>query len=397
MILQKTITAKLFSLTRIKEAKITSEYWNFQKALKGEDVSLYSATKQQAQRNRKRWNGCREFPLIIRRDSFKIKENMLKLSRWWAKIPVFGGSIYCPIQLPYVQEPLLKEDVRETKLLRRGHEWFLHITVQQNIKLNVPSASVIAVDFGERHIATSVEYADGKMQNPHFYGTEVRGIRRHYAWLRKRLGNKKALATIRKIGHKENRGVNAVLHNISRAIVDRAKELNAVILLGSPNGKSMRRKARGRRFRRIVYSMPYYRLTQFIEYKALQEGLTVVQANEEWTSKTCSKCGEISQRPRQDLIVCPHGHMLNADINACQNLIKRFLDHWLRDGAVLAQPMNFSNDLREESHDLNRGSVKSSILHYFALPPTMVIRVSAFIHTLKDGDFSPLELNLLIG
>jgi transposase len=105
----------------------------------------------------------------------------------------------------------------------------LHITVQQNIELNVPSASVLAVDFGERHIATSVEYANGKMQNPRFYGTEVRGIRRHYAWLRKRLGNKKALKTIKKIGHKEKRKVNAVLHGISRAIssIDSKPQLEA--------------------------------------------------------------------------------------------------------------------------------------------------------------------------
>jgi len=289
MMLQKTVKAKLFALTRVKERKISQEYWNFQKTLKGEDAPLYSATKQQAQRNRKRWSGIGEFPLIIRRDCFKVKEVGLKLSKWWAKIPVFGGSIWCPIRFAYVQEPLLKEDVRETKLVRRKHEWFLHITVQQVTELNVPSASVIAVDFGERHIATSVEYTDGKMHNPRFYGTEVRGIRRHYAWLRKRLGNKKALKTIKKVGRKEHRKVNAILHNISRAIVNRAKELNAVILLGSPNGKTMRRNVKGKRFRRIVYSMPYHRLTRFIEYKALQEGITVVQANEEYTSKTCSK------------------------------------------------------------------------------------------------------------
>ena len=358
MMLQKTVRAKLFSLTKIKEQKINREYWNFQKALNGKDVSLYSATKQQAERNRKKWSGYGEFPLIIRRDCFRVKDLGLKLARWWAKIPIFGGSIYCPIQLPYSQEPLLKKDIRETKLVRRKREWFLHITVQQSVELNVPSASVLAVDFGERRIATSVEYASGKFQNPKFYGTEVRGIRRHYAWLRKRLGNKKALKTIKKIGRKEHRKVNAVLHNISKAIVNQAKAFNAVILLGSPNGKSMRRNAKGKRFKRIVYSMPYYRLTQFIEYKALQEGITVVQANEEYTSKTCSKCGEIAKRPYQDLIACPHGHMLNADINACRNLIKRFIVHWMVNGAVLRPPE--TSPMREESHDFNR--VESQIL-----------------------------------
>jgi putative transposase len=134
------------------------------------------------------------------------------------------------------------------------------------------------------------------------------------------------------------------LHNISRAIVNRAKELNAVILLGSPNGKSMRRNAKGKRFKRIVYSMPYYRLAQYIGYKAFSEGIQVVYANEEYTSKTCSKCGEIAVRPRQDLIVCPHGHTLNADINACRNLIKRFIVQWIVNGVLLRAPETSSTD-----------------------------------------------------
>jgi len=60
MILQKTVRAKLFALTRVKERKISREYWNFQKALHGENVPLYSATKQQAQR-KKKWRGGREY------------------------------------------------------------------------------------------------------------------------------------------------------------------------------------------------------------------------------------------------------------------------------------------------------------------------------------------------
>ena len=188
--------------------------------------------------------------------------------------------------------------------------------------------------------------------------------------MRKRLGNKKALKTIKKIGNKEKRKVDTVLHNISKAVVESAKELDAVILLGSPNGKSMRRKAKGKRFRRIVYSMPYYRLTRFIEYKALQEGIIVVQANEEYTSKACSKCGELAKRPRQDLIVCPHGHMMNADLNACRNLIKRFIDQWLVNGAVLRPPKtsptdNISPMMREESHDFNRAESQLFNWHKF--------------------------------
>ncbi|MEM0162628.1 MAG: hypothetical protein QXO62_06145 [Thermoproteota archaeon] len=51
MIVQKTVKAKIFGLTRVKEAMLREEYDNFQAYLKGFDAPLYSATKQQAQRH----------------------------------------------------------------------------------------------------------------------------------------------------------------------------------------------------------------------------------------------------------------------------------------------------------------------------------------------------------
>ncbi|MHC1610615.1 MAG: hypothetical protein ACXQTW_03280, partial [Candidatus Methanospirareceae archaeon] len=61
-------------------------------------------------------------------------------------------------------------------------------------------------------------------QRPHFYGKEVRGVRRHFAWLRKRLGEKKLLKEIKRIGQKERRIVDSYLHEISREIVKRLSQ-----------------------------------------------------------------------------------------------------------------------------------------------------------------------------
>ncbi|KPV65487.1 MAG: hypothetical protein AOA65_0091 [Candidatus Bathyarchaeota archaeon BA1] len=116
-----------------------------------------------------------------------------------------------------------------------------------------------SVDLGERHIATSVEYANGVMKNPRFYDEEVRGIRRHYAWLRRRLGERKLLKAIKKVGYREKKRVNAILHKVSKDIVKGAGQSDATIVLGDLKG--IRRRARGRRMNSIVASMPYYRLT----------------------------------------------------------------------------------------------------------------------------------------
>ena len=73
---------------------------------------------------------------------------------------------------------------------------------------------LLAVDLGEKYLA--VVCGDGI--SPKFYGKEARGIRRHYAWLRRRRGKRKLLKDIRRIGRTERRKIDAVLHRTRRRI-----------------------------------------------------------------------------------------------------------------------------------------------------------------------------------
>jgi len=345
MRLQKTVKAKIFALTRIKESLLREEYDNFQASLRGYDVPLYSATKQQAQRLLRRLKGkCKrkEYPMILRRDVFNIRKTENKLAKFWVKIPIHHvrGGVKVPIQFPKNQEELLSLSIREGKLIWKGNHWSLHITVMKEVEVKPqPSSTVLAVDLGERYIATSVVIAKGVMKNPRFNGKKVRGIRRHYAWLRKRLGERKLLCAIRRIGHTEKRKVNAILHKISRDIVNEAKKQKATIVLGDLKG--IRKMAKGKRMNRIVANMPYYRLTQMITYKALWEGIPVIKVSEKNTSKTCHKCGAEGKRPFQGLFKCPYcGLEYNADLNGAINIAKRSLGYMPSDGAVLDTALN---------------------------------------------------------
>jgi putative transposase len=339
MMVHRTVKAKIFGLTRVKEALLREEYDNFQAYLRGFDVPLYSATKQQAQRLLRRLKGKlkrKEYSMILRRDVFNIKVTGNKLSQFWVKIPIHHvkGGIKAPIQLPHNQEELLSSDIREGNVLWKRNHWSLHLTVMKKVQLkSEPPSTILAVDLGERHIATSVEYANGVMKNPRFYGTEVRGIRRHYAWLRNRLGKRKLLQAIRKIGHTERRKVNAILHKISRNIVEEAKESAAVIVLGDLKG--IRQKKRGKRLNRIISNMPYFRLTKMITYKAQWEGIPICLIKENNTSKLCHRCGSEGKRPAQGLFQCPACELeYNADLNGAINLAKRFSEQSLGNGAV---------------------------------------------------------------
>jgi putative transposase len=152
---------------------------------------------------------------------------------------------------------------RETKIIRWKGEWFIYITVEKEVQERNPK-SVLAVDLGIRWIATTVNSNNPK---PKFYGKELRRVKGHYFYLRRSLALKKAYKAIKKIGDKERRVVNDILHKISRTIVNEASENDSMIVLG--NLKGIRKNGKGRRFnRKLNNGFPYHRLSQFIEYKA---------------------------------------------------------------------------------------------------------------------------------
>jgi len=167
-----------------------------------------------------------------------------------------------------------------------------------------------------------------------FMGRNVRGLRRHYAYLRRVLGEKKLLRMIRKVGNTESRKINDILHKISRELVNIAKQNNAVILLGDLTG--IRDRSRGRRMNRIVANMPFYRLTQYITYKASWEGIPVLTTKEWYSSKICHRCGsDNTSRPHQGLFVCHDcGYSCNADYNGAVNLGNRLVEHAFINGTV---------------------------------------------------------------
>lgn len=338
---RKVIKAKIIDETnKGKLESLEREYTNFQKALRGEDVKLYSATKQQAERllrKIRKQNGGKlkqkEYPLILRRDVYNVWVIDNKISKYWIKIPVYGvrGGIKLPIK-PHCEIDM-DWKFREAKVFKKRNGWFVHITVEKEVKIRQEYDNILAIDLGIRRIATVVSTAD---KRPKFYGKEIRKVRGHYFYLRRKLGKLKKFKAIKKIGRREKRVVDDLLHKISREIVNRAKEENAVIVLGDLKG--IRKQSKGRKFNRKLNSFPYYRLSKFIEYKALWEGITVIKVNEANTSKLCSRCGSQGLR-HNGKFVCPKcGIELNADYNGATNILKRVLGYISRAGAALTQP-----------------------------------------------------------
>ncbi|MDF2954720.1 MAG: Transposase [Candidatus Alkanophagales archaeon MCA70_species_2] len=162
----------------------------------------------------------------------------------------------------------------------------------------------------------------------------MREVRGKYFWLRRKLGREKKLKAIKKIGHKERRIVNVELHKIAKDIVDEAEKHHAIIAIGNLNG--VRNKNKGKKVNRRVNSMPFYRLKEYIKYKALERGIAVIEVSELNTSKQCSRCGSMNtKRPSQGVFICKDcSYQINADVNGAKNILKRAVGYMLMAGAA---------------------------------------------------------------
>jgi len=366
MKIQKVIKCGIVELTKIKEQLLTEEYENLQRFLGGDNnIKMYSANKQQAKRFYKKIKPDKEYPLSIRKDVIKIEKRDTKIARYWAKIPVAGkrGGIWVAIK-PHQDIP---DDVEfgESKLFRKNGRWFLNLTIEKEVNAKEVNDKnfkgyefgenkrpvVIGIDIGDKNPITSVELWGSEKKNVQFLGKEIREIRTKYYWARKSIGRKKVkhgVRVIKKIGAKESRKVNDILHKITAKIIQRAVELkqqgyDPIIVFGDVKNikpKHKKGEKRNRKLNRILNSVPTYKVKQMLTYKALWNGISVFYVNEAWTSKTCHRCGSRDTAVKDRLFKCNIcGLEYNRDLNGAVNIGNRLFGYMLKSGGSSEPPL----------------------------------------------------------
>ncbi len=347
---QKIIKCKIVNLTNLKEKQLSNEFRNIQELLQLEkesldflpickNLQLHSANRQQALRFYKHIKEDKNYPISVRKDFMKIETINNKISKYWCRIPVKArrGGIWVAIK-PHQNFPA-EFEFGESKVFKKKNRkgkwnWWIYITIVRQVEIKESYSNILAIDLGSKVTATVCGSFDNK---PIFLGREVRGIRRHYQYLRMCLGRKKLLKKIRLLSDKEQRTINDILHKISKKIVEKAEQTNSYIVLGDLKGIRKSASKKGRNFRRIISNMPYLRLTQYIEYKAKEKGIKVVRISEKNSSITCSQCSFADKRNRktQGCFKCKScGFEINADVNGVRNILKFSEGYMLSERAV---------------------------------------------------------------
>ncbi|MFB6182607.1 MAG: RNA-guided endonuclease InsQ/TnpB family protein [Candidatus Nanohaloarchaea archaeon] len=320
---EKTIVCRIVEPNKAKLEALKEEYNKVQRYIKGEDVDIYSATKQAMDKYIDKVKEGKEYPLHLRNDTFSVeKAEDTKEFDYWARIPV--ANTYGKIIVPIIPHQEIKEEynIKDSKVVKREHGFELHLSVSKEVEPVEAYKGVLGVDLGLNKLATCVRLPG---RQTHCYGTHVGDIQAKYYHLRR---NCKNGYVRRKWDGKDKDKVEDVCHKISRKIVDTAKEKNLLIVLGDleeiqeqDNGKEMNRK---------LHNFPHWKLRNYIKYKAKWEGIEVVEVSEAYTSQRCSRCGEIGDKHRGRFRCSDCGLEVDRDKNGAHNIAKRGIGKFIK-------------------------------------------------------------------
>ena len=151
-------------------------------------------------------------------------------------------------------------------------------------------------------------------------GRKNKYTKRKHRSLRRKLGKLKKQVAINKLNNREQRWMQDQDHKVSRQLVNFAKSNNiSTIRLEKLSG--IRQTARtSRKNEKNLHTWSFYRLAQFIEYKAVLEGIKVEYVDPRYTSQTCPACGT-RNKANDRKYKCACGFKGHRDIIGAKNII----------------------------------------------------------------------------
>jgi IS605 OrfB family transposase len=212
---------------------------------------------------------------------------------------------------------LTQSKLGTARIVYKNNKLCIQIVYEENDIMPNLEGNVMGIDLGIKCPAVSY-CSDGSVK---FYGNGRKNkyIRRHYAYLRKKLQTSKKMKGIKRINDKEQRIMSNIDHKLSHDIVKTAIEHNVKVikLEQLQNIRSATRTSR--KNNHGLHSWSFYRLAQFIGYKAKRAGIMVEYVNPAYTSQKCPVCGEI-HHAQDRAYKCTCGYHIHRDILGAINI-----------------------------------------------------------------------------
>ena len=242
------------------------------------------------------------------------------------------------VKLPYYSDGMEKyfdHDVYSfgtAKLVKKHGKYFLHIPVTRDIPepLNSDVCNVVGIDRGINFVVATY---DSKHKSGFVSGKAIKQKRAKYKQLRKELQQRQtpsARRRLKAIGQRENRWMQDVNHQVSKALATSNPKHTLFVLEDLSGVRSATEKVR-RKDRYVSVSWSFYDLEQKLKYKAALNESLVINVDPRYTSQTCPVCGhtEKSNRNKRHHIFCCKncGYTSNDDRIGAMNLYRMGINY----------------------------------------------------------------------
>lgn len=235
------------------------------------------------------------------------------------ELPLIVNSEY---QTDIIQQ--IGEDYKlgSTELVKRGSDYYVHISYNKEVNLPVPdeSFSPIGVDLGINNLTVSVAQSSVLFHS----GKRLTWKGEFFRKERDILQQNAAFQELYRLKDRQTKYNNHYLLNNARDIVEQAKrETNPVIILEDLT--HIRDTSRVRKKQRYKHhTWIFRRQQQAIEHMALWDGIPVMYVDPYHSSQICSQCGELNKRNKHTYKCKACGFECNSDYNAGRNLQQFF-------------------------------------------------------------------------
>jgi transposase len=299
---------------------------------------------------------------------FTLIQKRTSVSRWWMDVRDALDSapeglkrhhrLVIPLKVsPFHENQLSRGEVKAAQVYAdRNGKWWAAIAVRLP-EASLPDSflppAVLGIDLGIKKAVCTTLVTPEKVRETRYF-TQKEKVKRIsdfddlVSQLQHAVSTKRNMGTtcdgiLRKLRDSRSKRERISKEHdrvLVRLLLDYISQLNEKHTLYVAIGrvKNIRVRARkgnrrGRRFRRMIHSWSFARITDSLKHGLAQLGWSVSGRSsrfrsipETWTSIMCWKCGSKGIRPNQSLFICVKcGHKTNADRNGAINIAGRLI------------------------------------------------------------------------
>ena len=251
----------------------------------------------------------------VNNQNFKIKDNHIEFP-----VLINGKSKRISIRTSMTDKQKLifaNAKLGTMRIVYKGNKIVAQIVYEVVESEYTDEGNVMGIDLGIK--CPAVSYTSNDSVKFYGHGRKNKYMRRHYKYLRKKLGKAKKPDAIKRISNKEQRIMKDIDHKISHDIIKTAVAHNVKVIKLERLANIRSTTRTSRKNNHSLHTWSFYRLAQYIEYKAKLAGIKVEYVNPSYTSQRCPVCGNVHHANDRNY-TCSCGFHIHRDLLGAMNI-----------------------------------------------------------------------------